>query len=242
MLKEKDNFIIEYDKEYDYLDSLVETLETEGKRILAFFDLEKLSEKQKIKIWSSIEEYKKHLEPYVEKYYDWMNGDTYDGNINMLDINECRKTHEHKDITMEKYLKIILHEYVHICQKEVTTNNKVISWFWEALATNLGNPYYKIVDIKYDKESLSNNFQSLKNNYPTAYTIGKYMLENIPHNKLIYYVKNPDILYQDSDMIIENTKKWFNEKYLKEQDIERIKKGEFVFYKTQDDKKKIKGV
>ena len=88
MLKEKDNFIIEYDKDYDYLDSLVETLETEGKEILNFFGLEKLSKKQKIKIWSSIEDYKKHLEPYVEKYYDWMNGDTYGGNINM---SECSK-------------------------------------------------------------------------------------------------------------------------------------------------------
>ena len=130
-----------------------------------------------------------------------------------------------------------------ICQNAVNNHidNKKVGWFWEALATNLGNPYYKIVDIKYDKESLGNNFQSLENNYPTAYTIGKYMLENLPHDKIIYYVKNPDILYQDADMIIENAKQWFNENYLQEKDIERIKQGEFVFYQVKNDKKKIKG-
>ena len=58
------------------------------------------------------------------------------------------------------------------------------------------------------------------------------MLENIPHDKILYYVKNPDILYQDADMIIENAKKWFNENYLQEKDIERIKQGEFVFYQV----------
>lgn len=42
-----------------------------------------------------------------------MNADTFDGNINLLSIEECRKTREHSDITLEEFLENIIHEFVH---------------------------------------------------------------------------------------------------------------------------------
>ena len=113
MRKETKEFIIEYDKDIDYIADLIKKLEQEVDRILNFFELKNLKKKKKIKIWTSRKAYQTHLEKYVPKYYEWMNADTFDGNINLLSIEEYRKTREHSDITLEEFLENIIHECVH---------------------------------------------------------------------------------------------------------------------------------
>lgn len=95
-------FIIECDKNIDYIQNVIEVLENHTKRILDFFKLKNLSEKKKVIIFGDREEYKEHLKPFVKEYKEWMCGDTYDGNINLLDIFEARKSQKHKamDIVM----------------------------------------------------------------------------------------------------------------------------------------------
>ena len=53
-----------------------------------------------------------------------MNADTFDGNINLLSIEECRKTKAHSDITLEEFLENIIHEFVHACQQEINPDSK----------------------------------------------------------------------------------------------------------------------
>lgn len=90
------SFKIECDKQLDYLEELEQKLKQESTRILNFFGLTGLSDIKKIKIWTDRKQYQQHLEQYVDKYYEWMNGDTHDENINMLSIEECRKTKAHQ--------------------------------------------------------------------------------------------------------------------------------------------------
>lgn len=227
MEKITENFIIEYEKQDEnYVDELVNYLENNTKRILDFFELKQLKTKKKIIIWDDIEKYKKHIETTSSiKYLDYMIADTNDGNINMLSIYECQKTNEHKNITLDRFQKNIVHEFVHACHNEINPNDNGVIWFFEALATNLGNPYRYLHEIDCTKEELMYEFNNgLKNAYPIAYTLGKYMLEHYPHEKILDYVKNPHKLIQDIDIIINETKAWlFNETNLKTPNTQRIK-------------------
>ena len=206
MRKETKEFIIEYDKDIDYIADLIKKLEQEVDRILNFFELKNLKKKKKIKIWTSRKAYQTHLEKYVPKYYEWMNADTFDGNINLLSIEECRKTREHSDITLEEFLENIIHEFVHSCQQEINPDSKNVEWFWEALATNLGNPFDYTIDLKFNEDQLINDFNSVPNNYEIAFTIGKYLLENYSHEDIMRYVRNPEILRKDARNIFNEAK------------------------------------
>ena len=204
---ELNNFIIEYDKEIDYMTNIISTLENNTVDILDFFELEKLSQKKRVVIFTDREEYKKHLLPFVKEFKEWMCADTYDGNINLLEISEARKSKEHKDMDMDEFIKCILHEFVHSCQQEWNPNSNGTSWYWEALATNLSNQDYLPVSLEdCDFEKLKSDFNGTKNGYSFSYTLGKYMLENYSKDKLLEYVKNPDLLKQDADDIFETVK------------------------------------
>lgn len=204
---ELSNFTIEYDKEIDYMSNIISTLENNTIEILEFFELEKLSQKKKVVIFTDREKYKKHLLPFVKEFKEWMCADTYDGNINLLEMSEARKSKEHEDMDMEEFIKCILHEFVHSCQQEWNENSKGVSWYWEALATNLSNQDYSPVSLgDCDFEKLKSDFNGTENGYSYSYTLGKYMLENYSKEKLLEYVKNPDLLKQDANHIFETVK------------------------------------
>lgn len=201
------NFIIEYDKEIDYMSNIISTLENNTVDILDFFELETLSLKKKVVIFTDREKYKKHLLPFVKEFKEWMCADTYDGNINLLEISEARKSKEHEDMEIDEFVKCILHEFVHSCQQELNSNSNGTSWYWEALATNLSKQDYSSDSLEdCDFEKLKSDFNGTKDGYNFAYTLGKYMLENYSKEKLLEYVKNPNLLKQDADDIFETVK------------------------------------
>lgn len=204
---ELDNFIIECDKEINYMSNIVSTLENSTVGILDFFELDKLSQKKRVVIFTDREKYKNHLLPYVTRFEEWMCADTYDGNINLLEISEARKSKEHEDMDMDEFVKCILHEFVHSCQQEWNSNSDGTAWYWEALATNLSGQDYSPISLEdCDFEKLKGDFNGTKNGYSYSYTLGKYMLENYSKDRLLDYVKNPDILKQDADSIFETVK------------------------------------
>ena len=139
-----------------------------------------------------------------------MCADTNDGNINLLSLEAAHKTNEHKDMTISELESTILHEFVHICQQdsEIESSDKEVVWFWEALATNLGNPEsFDRVMIEATNEEID-DFNNLNNNYPIAYTIGNYMLENISHEEILDYIRYSKKLLNDSDVILDNAREW----------------------------------
>ncbi len=216
MLLEKKNFIVDYDESISYIPEVVNYLESKSNDIMSFFKLDSLIKKRKIVIYDDLELYKKHIEQFG-KYYDYMRADTNDGNINLLSIKEARKTAYHANMTLEELKSTILHEFVHICQQEseLEHSNKTIIWFWEALATNLGNPemFTKVV-INATNEEI-NSFISLSQNYHIAFTIGKYMLENYSNEEILEYVKYPSKLLADSEKILNDARDWSNIKRIK---------------------------
>ncbi|MBP3841139.1 MAG: hypothetical protein IK997_03310 [Bacilli bacterium] len=215
MVIEKSNFIIYYDEELSYIPEVVEYLELRMDEIMSFFKLDSLSSKKKIIVYNDLELYKRHIEKFYQ-YQDYMRADTNDGNINLLSVEAAHNTKEHSQMTVDELKSTILHEFVHICQQEAqkeTIDNEII-WFWEALATNLGNPekFSKILITATNDEI--NNFIFLPYNYPIAFTIGNYILENYTNEEILEYVKYPTKLLNDSELILNDARRWSNSKRL----------------------------
>lgn len=163
-----------------------------------------------------------------------MNGDTHDGNINILSIEECRKTKAHQDMTIEEMLEVITHEFVHACQQEINPDAENVEWFWEALATNLANPFDQVASIQCEDDDLINNLNSISNNYTICFTIGKYLLENYSHEQILDYVKNPDKLRKDAKTIFKEERKWFNKNYLPLPPVPKAENNEFKIFAADE--------
>lgn len=206
-------------EKFPYRDKYIEQIEQKLLTIIEFFKIIYFDD-IKIVIWKNIEDYKNHISKYTE-YKEEMCADTYDGNINMLDINEARKTETHKNITEEEFIQNLVHEFVHICHQKAEIEHdedNTNAWFYEALATNLGNKeqFNNLVYFTESKEELE-QFNNIKNNrYEKAYTIGKYLLENYSKEEILEYVRYPSKLKKDTNKIIEEAKKWI--------DIQKINK------------------
>jgi hypothetical protein len=216
MVLEKKNFVIVYDEKESYVPGVIDYLESKTNNIMTFFGLNSLKEKRKIIIFNDLELYKKHIEQFHE-YRDYMCADTDDGNINLLSLEEAHKTKEHATMTVDDLKMTILHEFVHICQQECEVEHleKDVIWFWEALATNLGNSeVFSKVLIKASNEEIE-EFINLPQNYCVAFTIGNYLLDNYPSDAIIEYVKYPSKLIADSEKILNEAREWSNVRTMK---------------------------
>lgn len=115
MQYENERFIVFYNHNDENIQQLIATLESKFKEIMNFFGLENISRKVIVKIYYLIDDYKKHLIPYLEEmgeiYHDWMIADTMDDNINMLELNLCRELSSHRNETIEDQMQNILHEF-----------------------------------------------------------------------------------------------------------------------------------
>lgn len=195
MKYENDKFIIYYDVNDKNIKYLINALETKANKIMKFFGLENLSKKMIVKIYYSVDDYKSHLVPCLEEngktYYEWMIADTYDDNINMLELSLCQGLDSHQYDMIEDYMGYILHEFVHICHHELLgeNNSHGHTWFSEALATNVSGQDYSgnIINCTYNE--LKDDFNSASNNYPTAYLMGKFMLDHYGRDFVLNLIK-----------------------------------------------------
>ena len=210
------NFTIVCDKEINYIEEIIETLENKTASILSFFELDKLEKNKKIIIYTDRKKYKQHILQYEKEFKDWMCADTFDGNINLLEITEARKTQEHNDMTITEFTKVILHEFVHAAQQVINQNSKDVVWYWEALATNLSGQKYNIINLSNcDFNSLQKDFNNTEKAYNYSFTLGKFMLENYPKSKLLEYVRNKDLLKKEALNIFYKAKQSQTKKQVK---------------------------
>lgn len=210
MYLETEYFVIKSNKEIPYINEVIEYLNIQIPGIMDFFKINKISSKKEIIIWTDINEYKKHIGKFTE-YKDWMCADTFDGNINMLSVEECHKTKAHEFTDVNHFKTTIAHEFVHICHQEVqqSKENMGDAWFWEALATNLGNPnQFGLTPINVTSEELITSFNDIKYGYGIAFTIGQYIISTYEQEIILDYVKNPDHLLRDTPKILEETKEY----------------------------------
>ena len=181
------------------------TLVEKMNRKAAFFGLEDIDHCQKMIIYTTAEEYKAHTEKFTD-YYDWMIGDTYDGNINLLSLDRCREAEGHENMTEEDYIKLILHEFTHICQQQINPSADGVIWFWEALAQNLSGQTNEDIELNCTPKELTEDYINLCGNYAISCKLGRYMLNNFSHERIMDYVRDPGRLMEDTPSILEEAR------------------------------------
>ncbi len=223
MKKIVEGITIEYEKQDEALVKLITSkLEKKVPHILEFFGLDGVKD-FKIKLWGNLEDYRSYLIPYLEakneKYYNWIIQYSGDGNINILPLRLVRETGTHKNMTEDEIASIACHEFVHICQNHVVKEDvDGTYWFWEALATNLGNPesfqwFFTEPDNQVDFGKIKDTkaLEEITNTscYTYAFLVGNYMLKNLSHKKILGYAKNENLLAKDGEAILQKTKDYY---------------------------------
>ena len=215
-MKYEDKIFIIYYNECDtrYINKLISILKERIPFILDFFEIN-YDKKIVIKLYDNLEEYKENLISSFEKeseitgnpireYKDWMIANTEDGNINMQSLDLVKKQQDFKNYTEEEFCYNSCHEFAHLCQQQLNSINP--GWFWELIATNIGNPECQVEsNEEFTLEDLNDKFDEI-NGYNIVYTLGKYILKNYDKNQIISWIKNNEIFEQEIEQVIDNYK------------------------------------
>lgn len=203
MIHKTDLYSIEYDEKSEKLvQTINETLSQNFQRILDFWGIEKLDNHVNFQIFSEQEDWIHFYENMSGmKYQDYVVGCARGPNIYVLAYDEYKKTQVHKNDSIEDFQKIMIHEFVHICQNQLCKDASKLSFIMcEGLATYLaGQPYNPDIKIDYPKEKLfSDELFSLSNDlYSMSQKIVRKLVEKVSREKLIEYSLDYSKLYED---------------------------------------------
>ena len=221
MLYEDELFEIYYNEcDNKYISDLVNTVKNRMPNILDFFKI-KRDKKIVIKLYNNVDEYKDNLEKSFKRqaieeskkegkeikpreYQSWMIADTEDGNINMLSLDLVLQNPDFKNYTVKEFCFNACHEFTHLCQQQISSNSP--GWFWEVLATTLGNPecQHSCNDI-FTLKDLEENFDNI-DGYGIAYKIGRYLFENYDNDFILSLVTDNKELYKFVESLFSENK------------------------------------
>ena len=207
-----DCFEIEYDeKDQDDIAFVVLELQKEYKDIMNFFDLDHFDKKIQIKFWNNIEEYRtffnERLKKYHQKVQSWEVGrstnNEKEDRIDLLNLNERKKCQGHQQDTIEDLAKVLLHEFTHTCHFAYNGKKETMTWYAEALATNLSH--------QFDTLEFDSSLDEIKKGtayYNNYYCMGKYLIDHCDKSYILELAKNKKLLEQDTDNIYQETLKY----------------------------------
>lgn len=217
MIYEDELFKIYYNEcDSRYIEKLILILKTRMPKILNFFQI-KYNKKIVIKLYNNIDEYKTNLvesfereakeasfkigqEVKIREYQNWMIANTEDGNINMQSLDLVMIQDDYKNYTEEAFCYNACHEFTHLCQQQIGSENP--GWFWEVLATNLGNPECQHeITGRFTLEDLD-DFDNM-DGYGAAYKIGKYLFNNYSNAQILEMVNSNEKLMEKMPIIID---------------------------------------
>ena len=221
MLYEDELFQIYYNEcDKRYISKLIKILKFRIPSILSFFKIS-YDKKIVIKLYNNLEKYKENLVASFERealeeskknkkkikpreYQSWMIANTEDGNINMQSLDLVMTQKDYSLYTEEEFCYNACHEFTHLCQQQIGSENP--GWFWETIATTLGNS-----ECQHEiKENFSlediNNFDQI-DGYGAVYKIGKYLFSNYPHDLILEMIKDNEKLNDIIPTIIDSVNK-----------------------------------
>ena len=200
MIKHLKYMDIEYtDSDLEYIDFISKIIDENSEKIVNFFELDNYDEKTYVKLFSSLEEFKKYYkEVHDEEPRDWVCGFAINKNVYTLTLNEYRKTRTHENHNINALIKLILHEFTHSVHMR-RHSNITFRWISEGAATYLSGQYEDSNKINCTYEQLLEH-----TSYPNYRAMFAYVLENYGHD---YILK----LIDDEELLVNETEKLFNE-------------------------------
>lgn len=220
MLKKKfEIFEIEYNEnDSEYIDNLINYLKENYKKIMEFFEIKNYDKNIKIKIWDSKESYRDYFNKKYKKYgYNktvapWEVGRTHIDEYPRIDLilyKESLECQGHQNDTIDNYIQMVLHEFVHVCHFIYNKETTNVTWFSEGLATNLSHQSVYInnpltLDASLDEITNGKVF------YQNYYAMVNYLLNNYSREEILELVKNKELLIKETPEIYEQTKMYIN--------------------------------
>ena len=209
-------FEIEYSKkDTEEIQLIANKLKDKYLDIMHFFNLERLERKVFIKLWDNLNEYRnffnERMKEYNKKVPEWEVGRSISNfeecRIDLLNLEETKKCRGHQNDTIDSLIKVCIHEFVHTCHYTYNGNKDAMTWFSEALATNLSNQYENL----YFNCSL-NDILDGKANYINYYSMGKYLIDNCDKNYILELAKNKELLEKDTADIYDQVSNYASKK------------------------------
>ena len=137
------------------MEAFLVKLPEELKRLMDYFGITSIDKKITINIHTDLDEFKNFYESLGHgSYKDYVVGCALNYEINLLDFKEYSKTQCHHNDTVEDFLKVIVHEMVHICHQNLQPDMDKVVWFMgEGLATYRAKQRYSLDEkIDFPKE------------------------------------------------------------------------------------------
>lgn len=213
---ESDCFDVEYNEcDESYINSVIDILQNDQKRIMDFFKLTKLDKKVTIKFWDNLDVYREHfnqmLKPYGQVVQDWESARATnapnESNINIVSYLERLKCQGHSHDEVEQITKTVIHEFVHVCHAQYNNHYNSLVWFSEALATILADQYKDLEPV------FTCNLDELLHkplNYRNYQFLGKYVLEFYDHDYVLELARNNELLINETPKLFNEAKEMFN--------------------------------
>lgn len=214
MIKNLKYMDIEYTKsDLDYIDYVSQMVDSKSEEVLNFFELDEIKIKSKIKIYDDLEKFRNAYVKITHRIpKDWICGVASANYVNILTLNEYKKTETHEDGTVDDLIKLIIHEFVHTVQNNkfsFKNKNKEIwmmeKWLSEGAATYLSGQYDDINQIKCTYEELLNGVRY--GNYKSFFT---YVLEVYGKDFIFNLMDNGDLLKKETPKLFEEAKNALN--------------------------------
>lgn len=207
MIYENEFFIIHYtEADVEYIEEAIKRLNSKYIEYMEFFGIGKLTEKVKFVIYDNLETFREKIISSYGRVKETTVGHAKGNLVEILTLNERKKVDIHKNSTEETIIMTFAHELLHIFHAFYKGNNKN-SWFAEGLAINLGSPRYELGLIDCTVEDLINKKAKSRHYYAMV----KYMLENMPHEKILEYAKDDDLVMQDTEKIYNLANEWIED-------------------------------
>ena len=209
MKYESELFILNYtEKDKCYIEDFMNYLNSNSKRVMDFFGLEKLSKKITINLIENKEEFDKIFTSiYNQPAYDFAIGFAKDNQIYYISFNELNNVPKHQNDTYEYYKKTIVHEFVHSCNQEFS--DLWIRCLCEGLAVYLsGQQDNYISDFNITKDELFNG----RINYKQYFLFVKYIIENYNHNFVLNLYKNENFAKENLDRLYDEALEYYQNK------------------------------
>lgn len=211
-----DVFIINYsENDKDFAKTLFNQLNENKKRVMDFFELDKVSKQTYIKIYDNLQDFinlRTENGKFPERYKPWNVASAVNGDIHILNFDLYKKAPNHKNREFDDYLKTLVHEFVHVCHEEILKDKSIKpALLMEGIATKLaGQDNYKTNHISCSASELKTNFYNVENHYSYAYTIMEYLMDATSHSDLLEILKEPHKV--DVEELVKNTNQYLENK------------------------------
>ena len=211
---ETKNLIFEDYTNAPYFEDIVIYVENHEQEILDFFKLAKLSSKWKVK-FLPFEDFKNYMIEHYNNYQNFMSANTSrkEKLVTALNVEDRREYTNHKDADLMQICKMLVHEFIHVCNGEAVDNP--VLWFDEGLASYLSHQDREVIDVSNEDFSfLKNNFYDFSSkSYTYSYYIVKYLFEHYPMEEIQKLTFDKEYLISKTNDLFNETKKWTKEQF-----------------------------